>query len=206
MINYKILQGESLPYIRIVVDEQLTIIDQYWRCEAVITNKSGEELIRKPFKVEGNSFKDQFSVEELLELEPNTVYDINIITYNLKDGFKDITKRRFYLEENTALMASLNGRDKSHSLKQNLEDEALRLMEEYNRSDDNDNINLGNNSGGSNKDDTTNDGKGGLDTDKLSATHWKKQFDSRWLIDRDETKEPLTSYLNGRLFNGKRFE
>lgn len=95
MINYRVRQNESMPYIRIVLDEKVTILDDNWLCEAVITDENNAELLRKNFELDlkNNQFMGHFVSEEVSRLEPG-IYNIYIITYNGADGFKDVTQRR----------------------------------------------------------------------------------------------------------------
>lgn len=98
MINYVIYKGESLPIIRVVIDEQLTIVDNNWTVEAIIVDKDKNILRKKMFDLVDNDFRGSFERDEINTL-PIGKYDIVIITSNHIDGFRDVTYRTLYIKE-----------------------------------------------------------------------------------------------------------
>lgn len=92
MINYDITKGESLPFIRVVLDEQLTIATDDWACSATIFNTDNTVYLTKQADVKDNAFWVQFTKEDLARLEAG-IYTIVIETLNV-DGFRDIVARK----------------------------------------------------------------------------------------------------------------
>lgn len=92
MINYDITKGESLPFIRVVLDEQLTIATDAWACSATIFNPDNTIYLTKQAEVKDNAFWVQFTSKEISKLDVG-IYTIIIETLNV-EGFRDITTRK----------------------------------------------------------------------------------------------------------------